>query len=346
MGPSIPQPTSRAEGGAILRTVTRPRTRILQRLLPWAVSAACLGWVFGHATDWQALGAATRDANLPLFIALTTLDKLIFFLWWGVLQAAAVRRFVMPVSSREVIAIRGGAELVRGVNGALADATFMYGVAQLARGRSGAVAAAVGVPILCHFLVLLVQVTLALGLLASGRLADHDVVIAVGAGWTVLAASALALRLGWWRGLLSKTPMRALVQNLSVRGLLPFLGWFCLLAAFDVLIQGLASRAFGVPISWAALAARIPIFYVLISAPSFGNFGTRELAWATLFADQGPRNTLIAYGLATNTVFLILHVVIGVAFLPRALALIAEVRRARREGREIPELPLHDASDP
>jgi hypothetical protein len=252
----------------------------------------------------------------------------------------------MPVSSREVIAIRGGAELVRTVNGALADAAFMYGVAQLARGRSGAVAAAVLVPILCHFLVLLAQVTLALALLAHDHVANRDVVIAVGAGWTAFVASLLAIRLGWWRRLLSQPPMRALAENLSWRALLPFLVWFALFAAFDVLIQGLASRAFGVPIAWSALAARIPIFYVLISVPSFANFGTRELGWATLFADQAPRDTLIAYGLATNTVFLILHVLIGVAFLPRALALIAEVRRARREGSEIPELPLHDASDP
>jgi hypothetical protein len=302
--------------------------------------------VFGHATDWRALREATRGANLPLFIALTTLDKLIFFVWWGLLQASAVRRFAMPVSSREVISIRGGAELVRTVNGALADAAFMYGVAQLARGRSGAVAAAVLVPILCHFLVLLLQVTAALALLAHDHLANRDVVIAASAGWATFLVSLIAIRRGWWRGMLSKAPMRALVENLSWRALFPFLIWFVLFAAFDVLIQGLASRAFGVPISWTALAARIPIFYVLISAPSFGNFGTRELGWATLFADQAPRDQLIAYGLATNTVFLVLHVLIGVAFLPRALALIAEVRRARREGRELPELPLHDASDP
>ncbi len=325
--------------------MTQQRTRILRKLLPWVVSSACLAWVFGHATDWQALREATRGANLPLFVALTTLDKLIFFVWWGLLQASAVRRFVMPVSSREVIAIRGGAELVRTVNGALADGAFMYGVAQLARGRSGAVAAAVGVPIVCHFLVLLVQVTFALSLLAHDDLANRDVVIAAAAGWTAFAVGVLAVRFGWWRGLLSKRPVRALMDNLSWRALLPFLVWFVLFAAFDVLIQGLASRAFGVPIAWTALAARIPIFYVLISAPSFGNFGTRELSWATLFADQGPRDALIAYGLATNTVFFLLHVVIGVAFLPRALALISEVRRARREGKEIPELQLHDASD-
>ncbi len=326
--------------------MTPPRTRILHKLLPWAVSAVCLGWVFGHATDWQALREATRSANLPLFIALTTLDKLIFFLWWGLLQAGAVRRFVMPVSSREVIAIRGGAELVRGANGTLADAAFMYGMAQLARGRSGAVAAAVGVPILCHFIVLLVQVSLALSLLTEEHVANRDVVIAACIGWLAFLVGTLALRLGWWQGLLDKAPIRTLAQNFSLRAMLPFLGWFCLLAAFDVWIQGLASRAFGVPIAWTALAARIPIFYVLISVPSFGNFGTREFAWATLFADQGPRDTLIAYGLATNTVFLILHVLIGVAFLPRALALIAEVRRARSEGVEIPEIPLHDALDP
>jgi hypothetical protein len=245
-----------------------------------------------------------------------------------------------------VIAIRGGAELVRGANGALADAVFLYGVAQLARGRSGAVAVAAGIPIVCHFLVLLAQVTLSLDFLTGGPDANPDVLIAISLGWAALLASGLALRFGWWQGLLSRASLRTLVRHLSFRTLLPFLGWFSLLAAFDVLIQGLATRAFGVPIAWSALAARIPIFYVFISAPSFGNFGTRELAWATCFADQGPRDGLIAYGLATNTVFLVLHAVIGFAFLPRALSLLAEVRRARREGHPVPELPLHDVSDP
>ena len=36
-----------------------------RRLLPWAVSAGALAYVFGAATNWQALLRATEQANLP-----------------------------------------------------------------------------------------------------------------------------------------------------------------------------------------------------------------------------------------------------------------------------------------
>ena len=44
--------------------------------------------------------------------------------------------------------------------------------------------------------------------------------------------------------------------------------------------------------------------------------------------------------------FLILNVLVGVLFLPRALELIAEVRRARASGTALPEQLLTDPSDP
>ena len=43
----------------------------------------------------------------------------------ALLQAEAIRRFVVPVSRREVLAIRGGSELFRAVNNPLADAAFL-----------------------------------------------------------------------------------------------------------------------------------------------------------------------------------------------------------------------------
>ena len=72
------------------------------------------------------------------------------------------------------------------------------------------------------------------------------------------------------------------------------------------MIQGLASRAFGVDIAWTALAARIPLLYLALVTPSLGNFGTREIAWAGLFSEFGSRDALIAYAFAVNSVFLIL----------------------------------------
>ena len=111
--------------------VARGGIRLWQRLLPWTVSALALGYVFGYATNWEHLVEATSHVNLPLYLTFTILDKLIFFLWWGILQAFAVRRFVGPIPTRQVLAIRGGAELVRTANGPLSDAAFMFGVSRL-----------------------------------------------------------------------------------------------------------------------------------------------------------------------------------------------------------------------
>jgi len=134
--------------------------------------------------------------------------------------------------------------------------------------------------------------------------------------------------------------------SIGFKALAPFLFWFALFACFDVLIQGLASRAFGIDIDWWALAARLPILYSVLALPSFGNFGTRELTWAASFSDFAPHDTLVAYALATNTVFLMLHVVIGVIFLPRAIRLISEMRRAQREGETVRVPILRKTSEP
>ena len=139
--------------------------------------------------------------------------------------------------------------------------------------------------------------------------------------------------------------VRAWVERFPFAKLRPFLIGFVGLVLFDVTIQKLASEAFGVSIPWIALAARIPVLYVALIVPTLGNFGTRELVWAALFADYGDRDTLIAYALATNAVFLLLNLAIGLLFLPRALQLLAAVRNARREGDELPESLLHDPTD-
>jgi hypothetical protein len=326
--------------------VATPRTPLWRKLLPWLISAGALAYVFGYATDWDTLVRATEGANLPLYFAFTVADKMIFFLWWGILQAAVIRRFVTPVSTREVISVRGGAELFRTVNNPLADAAFLYGTLQLTGGKVAAVVAVATIPLCTHFFILLLQATTALAFLDGGPAGNRDILVAVGISWSLIAAVIIAMRTGLWERRIASTRFGAWTRNISFRAMLPFIGWFALLAAFDVAIQGLASRAFGIDIPWMALAGRIPLLYIALSLPSFGNYGTREITWSFCFQDYADPDALVAYAFATNTVFLMLHVVIGMIFLPRALALIGELRRARQEGVEVPRPLIHDASDP
>ena len=112
-----------------------------------------------------------------------------------------------------------------------------------------------------------------------------------------------------------------------------------------MVIQRLASDAFGVRIDWSALTARIPLVYLSFLVPTLGNFGTRELAWAWLFEEYGTRDQLIGYAFAVNAVFLILNVLLGLVFLRRSLQLVAEVRRAGRVGAPVPRPVFHDPTD-
>jgi len=326
--------------------VAQSGIRRWQRFLPWTVSALALAYVFGYATNWSHLVEATSHANVPLYLAYTILDKLIFFLWWGILQARAVRRFVGPIPTRQVLSIRGGAELVRTVNGPLSDAAFMFGVSRLTGGDLAAVAAAVGVPFVCHFLTLLMQASIALVFLEGGPRSNLDVVAVVIGGWILVGGAALLLNFGPFKTWFRNSKAGQWTTSIGFKALQPFLLWFALFAVFDVLIQGLASRAFGIYLPWWALAARLPILYSVLALPSLGNFGTRELTWAASFSDFAPHDSLVAYALATNTIFLMLHVVIGVIFLPRAIRLISDMRRAQREGEPVQVPIIRKTSDP
>jgi len=318
-----------------------------KHVLPWIVSAGLLFYVFNVATDWDRLRAATEQANLPLFLALTIADRLAFFIVWALLQAAALRRFVAHVPVRSIIAIRGGSELLRAVSNPLSDGAFFLGLRELTGGRLEAVFAAALVPAICHFLVLALQVTVTLPFLPGSFDSNRDVFVAAGITWLVVLALAIGVRISATGS--TRIPgakrVRNWLERFPLREIRPFFFGFLAFTVFDVVIQGLASRAFGVDIAWTALAARIPLLYLALVTPSLGNFGTRELAWAGLFSEFGSRDALIAYAFAVNSVFLILNVLIGTLFIKRALELVGEVRRARKSGEPAPAPLLRDPAE-
>lgn len=320
--------------------------RLGRHLLPWVISIGALAYVFGYAIDWKSIPEATEDANLPLFIAITSFDKLTFFLVWAFVQAEVIRRFVEPVPTHKILAMKGAAELLRTGSNVLSDGAFLYGVSRLITAPLAAVLVAITIPFGVHFGVLLVQATLVLPLLAGGPSENLDVVAVVALGWTIVALAGLAGRYGFWERALSRINFGVRGQGVSFRQLLPFFGWFALFAVFDVIIQGSASRAFGIAIDWTSLTARLPVLYLAISVPSFGNFGVREIAWSQLFAAYGSREALIAFALWTNAIFATLHVMIGALFFGTAIRLVRDLRRARREGESVPQPFLRDQMNP
>ncbi len=314
-------------------------------MLPWLISAGLLVYVFGWATDWASLRRALSNADVPAFLFFTTLDRLVYFAVWTVITAAAMRRFAADVSTSSVFAIRGGAELFRTVSNPLADGVTLVGLGQLCGGRLDVVVAAALVPAVCHLFVMLVQVTLALAFLEGGLGGNQDVAITAGILWVVVIGGAIAVRYSRSHEVPGLGRVTDFLERFPLRTIAPFLLAFVGVTIFDVMIQGAATRAFNTPIEWTALMARIPLLYLALVVPSLGNFGTRELAWAELFEGAAPRDELIAFALATNGIFLVLNLGLGLVFLPKALALVREFRRQRKAGEKVPEPILHDPVD-
>jgi hypothetical protein len=318
-------------------------------VLPWVISAALLFYVFGYATNWSRLVAALEHAHVPRFLLYATADRLAFFAAWALLSAIALRRFVADVPVTSVLAIRGGSELARAVSNPLADAAYALGLVQLCGGRLDAVIASALIPGICHFIVMMVQMTIALPFQRAGSDAGVVTTVAFTAGfmWALLLAGIGSVALVRSGRLRSRrvAAISAWLERFPPGRIAPFMVGFGALAIFDVHIQWLASRAFGVPLDWSALAARLPLVYLAFIIPTLGNFGTRELTWAALFSEFGERDALIAYAFAVNAIFLVINVLLGVVFLSRALQLIGAVRRARREGESIPGL-RRDPTDP
>ena len=319
---------------------------LYRHILPLVISGGALIYVFGFAIDWKAIPEATARANMPLFIAITVLDKIVFFLVWCLVQASLIRRFLAPVPRRQIIAIKGGAELARALNNSVSDAAFFLGIWQLCRAPLQSVVAVTTLPFVAHFFVLLVQGSIALFFVQRDQVQFSWVVGIVVFGWGLVASFAIARSLGAVDRLYALLRLDWLEGRVNLRDLLPYIWVFAAFAVADVLIQGSASRAFGNPIDWIALVAGIPVLYFMMMLPSFGNFGTREIVWANVFHGYADEASLYAFALWTNLIFLVMHVLIGVLFLNRAIALFADLRRTRSQVDAVRSPILRDALDP
>lgn len=325
--------------------MSRTQHVLTRHVLPLFVSGAALVYVFGYAIDWEAIPEATERANMPLFIAITVLDKIVFFLVWTIVQASMVRRFLSDVPTRQIVAVKGGAELFRALNNSVSDAAFFLGVWQLCKAPLQSVVAVSTLPFIAHFCVLLVQGTISLALAPGDRIQLGAIASVVTFGWLVVGAFVVARALGAVDRIYAALRLDFLDGRVNLRDLAPYFWIFATFACADVLIQGLASRAFGIEIDWMALAAGIPVLYFTMMLPSFANFGTREIVWAEIFHGYAGEASLYAFALWTNVTFLVMHVLIGVLFLNRAVALLQDLRTTE-EVSSVKKPILRDALDP
>ena len=269
------------------------RQAMAQRCCRGSISAALLFYVFGYATELGPPVAGARGRRRAALPALR--DR----------RPARVLHRAGPGSRRSRCAAssptcrsrrcsRSAAARSSRARSATRSRTrpTCSGSMQLCGGRLDAVIASALIPGICHFFVMLVQMTIALPFQrrerdGGVRRASRSPRASCGRSCAAGVASVVA---GARRGGCDSPRIAAVaawLERFPPRQIAPFLVGFAALAVFDIHIQWLASRAFGVPLDWSALAARLPLVYLSFVIPTLGNFGTRELTWAALFGEFG-----------------------------------------------------------
>jgi uncharacterized membrane protein YbhN (UPF0104 family) len=102
-----------------------------------------------------------------------------------------------------------------------------------------------------------------------------------------------------------------------------------LLAA--TVVHWLALPSFGIQISWPALAATLPIIFLVGALPvTIAHLGTAQAAWLFFHGKNVDDSALLAYSLAAHLTFMLANALLGLGFLPRAYVELGGGARERR----------------
>lgn len=280
-------------------------TRALGRLLPWAVAALILAYLFASIPT-AAVGEALERASWPAVVALAlavvtaTLMTDATALWIAIRRSLPATR----LDWGDTVALRGASYLLALLSYGAGQGGIVYFLRQrhevpLAAG-AGAVLLATGVQIMV--------VALAVGLgLALGAVPDRPelrwLAIVVLAGVPIyLLIIRLAPRVLAARRVLAPLFEAGILGTLHVGA--------ARVAHMAVLIIGhwLAMRLFGIEVPAAAAVARLPVLFLVAALPiSPSGLGTTQAAAVTLFSEYAeggaaPEATVLAYSLSFQVI--------------------------------------------
>jgi hypothetical protein len=284
-----------------------------RRLLHPAVAVALTAAIFAvilRRVPLAALGAALRDADYTLFLALMIPNTVFYFAWDTLVLAVVIRWFHGEVSYGRLLPVRA--------------ASYAVGFFNTNLGR-GAMAAYLSRQLHAPFLELGSTVIFLV-------LTEYTQLVA----WAMLGLFGLRAEVS--RSLLAVAGGVA-VFWLAVRWLLAPRDW-SIARTFRLATPGryagvvalrapmflvslcahyYAAHAFGIRIPFAQMLTFLPVIFMLAALPvTVAHLGTTQAAWIFFFSQYAPVPRLLAFSLAAHLVFSFTRAMMGVAWLPAA----------------------------
>jgi len=303
----------------------RPPVSTWQKLLPWAVTALCFGYLF-----WRLRGAAAReDLTLVAYLA-GVFSKVdwgmwlllmipysgVFFLIDSLVVWRVINWFNTRVSYRDILPIRGSSYILSILNeqvGKGAMALYLYRTHSVPGWELGSSMLFI---MFCEFYYLLMWAT-------AGWWLQGDSLPAV-FGWIPyiagVALAFFAVFYAFFRGAFGSDGLRErpVFKSFREAGIAQYLTIVvlrspALLSA--VVVYTLALRLFGVEVGFGQMLGYLPVIFFGAATPGPMR-GVAIALWVVLF--PGNEGEMTAFGFVQHNFFIFFNAAIGLLFLRRA----------------------------
>lgn len=285
------------------------RNRLVNPLVSVLLTAAIFALIF-RRVPFAALGAALRDADYRLFLALMIPNALFYFAWDTLVLSVVIRWFHGGVPYARLLPVRAASYVVGFFNTNLGRGAMAAYLSRQLHAPFLELGSTVLFLVLTEYTQLVLWAMLGLlGLHAEVSRSLLMVAVAVAMFWLVvrwlLAPRAWSIS----RTFRLATTARS-AQIVLLRAPLFFV---------SLCLHYYAAHAFGISIPFAQMLTFLPVIFMLAALPvTVAHLGTTQAAWIFFFSHYAPVPRLLAFSLAAHLVFSLTRAMIGLAWLPAA----------------------------
>ena len=285
------------------------RKRLVNPLVSVLLTAAIFALIL-RRVPFTALGAALRDADYRLFLALMIPNALFYFAWDTLVLSVVIRWFHGGVPYARLLPVRAASYVVGFFNTNLGRGAMAAYLSRQLHAPFLELGSTVLFLVLTEYTQLVLWAMLGLlGLRAEVSRSLLVVASAVAIFWLVvrwlLAPRAWSIS----RTFRLATPARY-AQIVLLRAPLFFV---------SLCLHYYAAHAFGMSIPFAQMLTFLPVIFMLAALPvTVAHLGTTQAAWIFFFSQYAPVPRLLAFSLAAHLVFSFTRAMIGLAWLPAA----------------------------
>jgi Lysylphosphatidylglycerol synthase TM region len=283
--------------------------RFARRFASLALTAAIFFLILRHV-PLAALGAALRNADAGLFLALMIANTLFYFAWDTIVLWAVIQWFHGGVPYRDLLAVRATSYVVGFFNTNLGRGAMAAYLSRRLHAPFLELGSSVLFLVLTEYTQLVIWSLLGLfGLRVDVSRGLLAVAAGVAAFWLVvrwlLAPRAWSLA----RTFRLATPSRY-AQIVLLRAPMFFV---------SLCLHYYAAHAFGIHIPFNQMLTFLPVIFMVAALPvTVAHLGTTQAAWIFFFGQWAAAPQLLAFSLAAHLVFAATRALLGLAWMPAA----------------------------